>query len=148
MKFLEDFSVDDSFVFEAEPMSSVDIMAFAQDWDPQRLHTDVDYARAMHGSLIASGFQTMLHVFRPILRDLMTTMENIGRLGFNDLRWLRPVRPDEPLAVLFTVTGLTPSRSKPDRGVLAYRVEARNPEGDLVLTVDTAAMIRRKPQAR
>ena len=145
MRYLEDFTIGDTFTFEAEPMSSADIMAFAQDWDPQRLHTDVDYATAIHGSLIASGFQTLLHVFRPIMRDLMVTMANIGGLGLDNLRWLRPVRPDEPLAVLFTVTGVTPSRSKPDRGVLAYRIEARNPAGDLVMTLDTATMIRRKP---
>ena len=147
MRHLEDFKVGDSFSFEAAPMDTASIMDFAKDWDPQRLHTDIPYATAIHGSLIASGFQTMLHVFQPIMQELMTTMANIGGLGLDNLRWLRPVRPDEPLAVLLTVTGVTPSRSKPDRGVLAYRIEARNPAGDLVLTLDTATMIRRKDGA-
>ena len=97
MKYLEDFAPGQVFHFRSAPMSAQSIKAFAQEWDPQRLHTDEDYATAIHGSLIASGFQTVLEVFKPVVTDLMTGMANIGGLGFDNLRWLLPVRPDEPL---------------------------------------------------
>lgn len=143
MKYLDDFKVGDVVEFTARPISSEAIMAFARKWDPQRLHLDVDHATKVHGSLIASGFQTLLHVFEPIMRDFMTGVANIGGLGFDTLRWTRPVRPDETLKVTFKVTGVTPSQSKPDRGVLAYRIEALNPAGETVLITDAAAMVRR-----
>ena len=125
-------------------MSAQSIKAFAQEWDPQRLHTDEDYATAIHGSLIASGFQTVLEVFKPVVTDLMTGMANIGGLGFDNLRWLLPVRPDEPLDIEMTINSVTPSKSKPDRGVLHYTLSARNPKGEVVLSAKPVLMMKRK----
>lgn len=144
MKFLEDFKVGQTFEFRTPPLSKDEIISFAREWDPQRLHTDEDYAGQIHGGLIASGFQTLLLVFRPIMRDFMTGVANIGGLGFERLSWNAPVRPDEPLDITLKMQAIRPSRTKLYRGVISYRVEARNMAGEPVLTVDTAAMVKRK----
>ncbi len=125
-------------------MSAESMKAFALEWDPQRLHADEDYATAMHGSLIASGFQTMLEAFKPIMVELMSDVANIGGIGFDKLRWSRPVRPDEPLDIEMRVNSVTPSRRKPDQGVLHYTLRAMNPEGEIVFTTDTPVMIKRR----
>lgn len=144
MKYLEDFAPGQVFQFRTAPLSAESIKAFAREWDPQRLHTDEDYATTIHGGLIASGFQTMLEVFKPVMAELMAGVANIGGIGFDNLRWLRPVRPDEPLDIEMTVNSITPSRSKPDRGVMHYTVIAKNPRGEAVFTTDTSVMIQRK----
>ncbi|PYC46872.1 dehydratase [Litorivita pollutaquae] len=144
MKYLDDFSAGQVFHFTSAPMSAEAIKAFAHEWDPQRLHTDEDYAATIHGSLIASGFQTMLEVFKPIMTEFMIDVANIGGMGFDNLRWLRPVRPDEPLEVEMKINSVTPSKSKPDRGVLHYTLSAKNPKGEVVFTTDTPVMIQRK----
>jgi len=144
MKYLDDFSPGDVFEFRSNPMSAEAIKAFAHEWDPQRLHTDEDYATGIHGSLIASGFQTMLEVFKPVMTEFMVNVANIGGMGFDNLRWLRPVRPDEILDVELKVNSVTPSKSKPDRGVLLYTLSAKNPKGEVVFTTDTPVMIQRK----
>ena len=144
MKYLEDFAPGQVFRFHSEPMSKEAIIAFAEEWDPQRLHTDEDYATTIHGSLIASGFQTMLEVFKPIMTEFMVGVANIGGIGFDNLRWLRPVRPNEPLDIELTVNSVTPSKSKPDRGVLNYTLSAKNPKGEVVFSTDTPVMIQRK----
>lgn len=144
MKYLEDFAPGQVFHFRSAPMSADAIMAFANEWDPQRLHTDEEYATALHGSLIASGFQTMLEVFKPIMTEFMVDIANIGGIGFDNLRWQRPVRPDEPLDVELTVNSVTPSKSKPDRGILRYTLSAKNPGGEVVFSTDTPVMIQRK----
>ena len=144
MKYLDDFESGQVFHFRSAPMSAQSIKAFAQEWDPQRLHTDEDYATAIHGSLIASGFQTVLEVFKPVVTDLMTGMANIGGMGFDNLRWLLPVRPDEPLDIEMTINSVTPSKSKPDRGVLHYTLSARNPKGEVVLSAKPVLMMKRK----
>jgi len=125
-------------------MSKEAIIAFAREWDPQRLHTDEDYATTIHGSLIASGFQTMLEVFKPIMTEFMVGIANIGGIGFDNLRWQRPVRPNEPLDIELTINSVTPSKSKPDRGILHYTLSARNPKGEVVFSTDIPVMIRRK----
>ena len=112
--------------------------------DPQRLHTDEDYATTVHGGLIASGFQTMLEVFKPIMTEFMVGVANIGGIGFDNLRWLRPVRPNEPLDIELTVNAVTPSKRKPDRRVLNYTLSAKNPKGEVVFSTDTPVMIQRK----
>jgi acyl dehydratase len=125
-------------------MSKEAIIAFAREWDPQRLHTDEDYATTIHGSLIASGFQTMLEVFKPVMTEFMVGIANIGGIGFDNLRWQRPVRPNEPLDIELTINSVTPSKSKPDRGILHYTLSARNPKGEVVFSTDNPVMIRRK----
>jgi len=146
MKYLEDFSVGQVFEFCSAPLTKQQIMEFAQEWDPQRLHTDEAYAEGIHGGLIASGFQTLLIVFKPLMQDLMVDVANIGGIGFDQLRWLRPVRPEEPLNIRIEVQSVTPSRSKPDRGVLIYTLEARNPAGEMVMSVETPVMVQRRKE--
>jgi len=123
-------------------------MEFAHEWDPQRLHIDEAYAREMHGGLIASGFQTMLMVFQPVMSDLMVGVANIGGIGFDNLRWLKPLRPDEPLDVRIVVESVTPSRSKPDRGVMKYRLEARNPDEEIIFSTETLVMMKRREETQ
>jgi|TARA_B100001121_G_C18354923_1_gene464238 acyl dehydratase len=144
VKYLEDFTPGQVFRFRSAPMSADSIKAFARQWDPQRLHTDEDYAAAIHGGLIASGFQTLLEVFKPVMTEMMVDAANIGGIGLDNLRWLRPVHPDEALDIEMTVNSVTPSRSKPDRGVLNYTLSARNPKGEVVFSTDTPVMILRK----
>jgi len=146
--YLEDFQLGQVLTFETLSMSADDIKTFARRWDPQRLHLDTDFATALHGSLIASGFQTLLYVFEPLVENVFAKMSNVGGLGFDNLRWTKPVRPDEVLTVRMEITGATPSRSKPDRGVLSYTITARNAEDTLVFNVDASTMIHRKPEAR
>jgi acyl dehydratase len=146
LKYLEDFEPGQVFRFRSDPLSADSIKAFAREWDPQRLHTDEDYATAIHGSLIASGFQTILAIFKPIMSDFMTGVANIGGAGLDDLRWVRPVRPDEPLDIEMIINSVTLSKSKPDRGILQYTIKAYNPAGEVVFTTDTAGMVQRKPK--
>lgn len=145
MKFLEDFEPGQVIRFHSEPLSVEAIKAFAYEWDPQLLHTDEAHATSVHGSLIASGFQTMLQVFKPIMSELMADVANIGGLGLDNVRWLRPVRPGEALETELVVNSVTPSRSKADRGVLHYSLRTTNPSGEVVFTADTPVMIKRKP---
>jgi len=146
MKYLEDFSVGQVFEFRSAPLTKQQIIGFAEEWDPQPLHMDEAHAEGIHGGLIASGFQTLLIVFKPIMQDLMVDVANIGGIGFNQLRWLRPLRPDEPLNIRIEIQSVTPSRSKPDRGVLTYTLEARNPAEELVLSVETPVMVQRRKE--
>lgn len=145
MKYLEDFQQSQIYGFRAEPLSKEEIVAFAQEWDPQRLHTDENDATAIHGSVIASGFQTMLQAFKPVMSDMMPEIANIGGLGFDLVKWPRPMRPGEALDIELEVSSVTPPKSKPDRGVLAYTLRAMNPAGQVVFTADTPVMIKRRP---
>ena len=145
MKYLGDFSAGQVFSFKTEPVSKADIIAFASRWDPQPLHMDEAQATKIHGGLIASGFQTILLVFEPVMKELMTGVANIGGLGFENLRWLRPLRPDQSLAVKIEINSVRPSKSKSDRGILHYTLTATDQTGETVFTTDVPVMIKRRP---
>jgi len=144
IRHLEDFEVGEAMTFKVGPLTREEIMAFAQEWDPQPLHLDEDYAKEVHGSLIASGFHTMMHVMRPVVTEMMARSANIGGFGFDNLRWPRPLPPDEVLQVRVEVTGVRPSKSKSDRGILSYKIEAKNSEDQTVFVTETASMIKRR----
>lgn len=144
MKYLEDFAPGDVFTFQTPGASAEEVIAFGETWDPQRLHTDPEYAKTVHGDLIASGFQTLLYVFRPLMSELMPGVANIGGLGLDNLRWERPWHPDTPLKVTMEVLDVTTSRSKPDRGIMSYRVTGRDHDGHVVLVTDANVMMSRR----
>ena len=145
MKYPEDFQPGQIYRFRAPQLSKEEIIAFAQKWDPQRLHTDEAYATGIHGSLIASGFQTKLQAFKPVVHEMMPGLANIGGLVFNSPRWSLPKPPGEALDIELEVTSVVPSKSKPDRGVLTYTLRAKNPARQVVFTADTPVMIKRQP---
>ena len=89
--YFEDFVV--GFHFEAEPkqISKAQILAFAQDWDPQPFHLDDAQAEASpYGGIIASGWQTVLIGFEAVFRTRLFEKCSIGSPGVDEVRWLYP----------------------------------------------------------
>jgi len=70
---------------------------------------------------------------------------SLGSPGIDELRWLRPVRPGDTLSARLTVTEATPSRSKPDRGIIRSMMELRNQRGEVVMTTTGVNFFSRRP---
>ena len=68
----------------------------------------------------------------------------MGSPGVDEIRWTRPVRPGDTLPSSITVLEARPSQSKPDRGVLRFRVEVHNQDGEPVVQM-TGERVRRPP---
>jgi acyl dehydratase len=69
---------------------------------------------------------------------------SMGSPGFDELRWLRPVRPGDTLHTEIEVMEKKPSSSKPDRGIarIAYRI--KNQKDEEVLTFLSMHLLKRK----
>jgi acyl dehydratase len=145
--YFEDFKTGDTYNFAIPAMSKADIMAFAATWDPQPIHVDEEIAERFQGGIIASGYHTLLVSLRPMLTSVMAKSANIGGPGMENIRWLHPVRPDDRLQTKVTVAATHASRSKPDRGFVSFAVETINDAGIKVMTLQFAAMIRRRMPA-
>lgn len=143
--YLDDFAVGDRFASKGMTLTEADIIGFARVWDPQPFHIDVEAARAgSFGGLIASGFQTLAATFRMLYQAGFLRDANLGGPGMDELRWLKPVRAGDTLYSRATVAEVTPSRSKPDRGILKLAVETLNQHGDVVMTVTFIIMVQRR----
>lgn len=132
-RFLDDLKPGERFVTETITLTEDQIIDFARQHDPQPFHVDAEAAaRSSYGGLIASGFQTILLTFRLFIQTGMLTESSIGSPGMDELRWLAPVRPGDTLHAEVEVLEVTPSRSKPERGIARLGYRTRNQHGQTV----------------
>ncbi len=74
-------------------------------------------------------------------------MASLGSPGFDDLKWLEPVRPGDVLSARTEVLSATPSRLKPDRGTVSSRIQVLNQTGKVVLEMTSMGRFLRRPAA-
>ena len=145
-RYLEDFKDGDVFEAGSVQVTAAEIVEFATRYDPQPFHVDVDAARrSIYGGLIASGWQTVAVTMRLLVDNIFGDTATMGSPGVDELRWLLPVRPSDTLSPRAIVLETRPSRSKPDRGVLRFRVEVSNQAGELVMTMVGIGIVGRRP---
>src|SRR6185437_1898458 len=147
-RYLDDFTVGERFVTRGVTLTESLIIGFAMTYDPQPFHIDVEAAReSNYGGLIASGFQTLALGSRMVLETGIFRASSMGSPGFDELRWLLPVRPGDTLHTELEVMEKKPSRSKPDRGILRVAYRIRNQKEEDVLTFLSMHLLRRRPEA-
>jgi len=146
-RYLDDFTVGETFESRSASLTEGQIMDFALTWDPQPFHIDKQAAtNGQFGGIIASGFQTQVLAFR-LFYDLgLIAKSNMIGLGVDDARWPAPVRPDDALRNIVEVLEIKPSSSKPDRGVLKLAHKVVNQDDVVVMTFTTIKILRRFPQ--
>lgn len=145
-RYLEDFEPGAVYEAGTVQVTEAEIVEFAARYDPQPFHVDRDAARAsIYGGLIASGWHTVALTMRLLVDNVFNTAASMGSPGIDELRWLLPVRPGDVLSPRVIVLETRPSRSKPDRGILRFRVEVTNQAGELAMTMVGAAFIGRRP---
>jgi acyl dehydratase len=148
IRWVEDFVPGEAFEYGAYPMEEDDIIAFAKRYDPQAFHTDPEAAKATpYGGLIASGLQTS-SVFMRMLIDAFPDVASLGSPGWDELRWLAPVRPGHVLSARTEIIERRYSESRPDRGIVTGRHEMRVEDGTRVFSVQNYwFVLRREPRA-
>ena len=144
--YLDDLKVGDRFEgASGYTVTEADIIGFALQYDPQPFHIDVEAAKKTHfGGLIASGIQTLAAGFRALYTSGVITSANLGGIGIDELRWLKPVRPGDTLRTVTIIKEITPSKSKPDRGVLKHDVIINNQRGETVVTGTFVIILKRR----
>ena len=144
-RYYDDFADGERIVTPGVTLTESQIIDFALRYDPQPFHIDVEAAKASnYGGLIASGFQTLAIGFRMALETGAFRACGMGSPGFDELRWLKPVRPGDTLHSELEVVEKTPSRSKPDRGMLRIKYRIVNQRGEDVITFTSMHLVRRK----
>lgn len=136
---LEDLTPGMTFTSRAVPLTAEMIKAFAHDYDPQPFHLDEDAAKdSFFKGLAASGWHTAALSMRLMVECLPIAGGVIG--AGVELSWPRPTRAGDSLTANIEIIDVTPSKSKPDRGMATVRNETRNGNGD-VLQISTAKVL-------
>jgi len=144
-RFFEDYSPGAVFEYGEIRVDEAEILEFARRFDPQDMHVDPEAAkRGRFGGLIASGWHTGAMMMRLLADDFLPKGASLASPGIDELRWLFPVRPGDVLRIRVTVLEATPSRSKPDRGMVRTLIELLNQDGKIVMSLKPMNIIARR----
>jgi acyl dehydratase len=148
-RYFEDYIGGDVHCFGTIAVEADKIVAFANRFDPQTLHTDPKAAKSgPFGGLIASGWHTTGLMTRLFVDHYLTKVASLGSPGGDELRWIKPVRPGDNLSVRVTVLNAVPSKSKPDRGAITSFVEVINQASEVVMTFKVVNIIAKRSPGR
>jgi acyl dehydratase len=143
--YLDDLRVGQRFVSGSLTVDAAQIKAFATQFDPQPFHLDEAAARnTLFGGLVASGWHTAAMTMR-LLVDGGAPLAG-GLIGAGgEIAWPNPTRAGDILTVETEVLDITPSRSRPDRGMVSLRSETRNQRGEVVQRFAMRLVVPRRP---
>jgi len=142
--FLDDFVVGQTFESRTHQLDEEQIKAFAREFDPQPFHLDDSAARnTVLGGLAASGWHTAAITMKLIVGIRPIFGSGVIGLGA-EIAWPRPVRPDDVLRVIVKIAEITPSKSRPDRGIVTMYCETINQRGEVVQTLKPKLVMYRR----
>ena len=144
--YLEDVYVGQCFVTGTKAVTADAIKSFARAFDPQDFHLDEEAAKtSFFGGLAASGWHTAAITMRlQVESGPRIAGGMIGASG--ELSWPRPVRPGDVLKVESEVLAVTPSRSRPERGLVTLKSETKNQKGEVVQVFTVKLLVWRRPE--
>jgi acyl dehydratase len=144
--YLEDLHVGDRFESATFDVTEEGIVDFANDFDPQPFHLDLDAAkRSVFQGLVASGWHTAAMSMKLFVTGSLRLAGGSVGLSVDGLQWPRPVRPGDTLRLQTEIVEVRPSRSKPDRGIIRIRNVTTNQNREVVQTFVASVLVRRRP---
>lgn len=145
---LEDLHVGQRFMSAMHTIDEAQIKAFAAEFDPQPFHTDEEAAKyTLFKGLAASGWHTAAITMRLNVDSGLPLAGGIIGAG-GDISWPAPTRPGDTLHVESEVTDITPSRSKPDRGIATIVSRTINQDGQIVQVLTAKLVVPRRAVGR
>jgi acyl dehydratase len=143
--YLEDLAVGQRFTSGSHAIDAAQVKAFAREFDPQPFHLDEETARdSMFGGLVASGWHTAAITMRLLAEGGLPIASGVIGAG-GELSWPRPTRPGDTLTVTSEIEEITPSRSRPDRGIVKVRCETRNQRDEIAQVLNCRLVVLRRP---
>jgi acyl dehydratase len=147
-RYLDDFAVGQVFRSGRIRVEADRIKSFAAEFDPQPFHLDPEAAtHTFFRGLVASGWHTAALTMRLLAHSELKPAGGIIGLGFEELRWPRPVRPGDELSLQAEVLEVRPSQSRLEQGLIKIRVTTLNQAGEAVLIQVGTLLVRRRASA-
>lgn len=143
--YLEDLDIGQRFESEPYAVDEQQIKDFARRYDPQPFHLDEATAKGtLFGGLAASGWHTAAITMRLLVDGGAPIAGGIVGVG-GEIAWPKPTRPGDILRVRSEILEVTPSRSRPDRGMVTLRCETLNQRGEVVQQLVAKLVVPRRP---
>lgn len=121
------------------------VLFSAMTHNPAQLHLDEDYMQGTEfGARIVNSVFTLGLMVGISVGD--TTLGTaIANLGWDEVRFPKPVFHGDTLHVKTEVIDLRDSKSRPDAGIVTFAHKAFNQHGDLVASCKRSGLQRKRP---
>lgn len=147
--YFEEFSVGQTFDHPIRrTVTEADNVFFtALTHNPAALHLDEEYCRenTEFGTRIVNSCFT-LGLMVGISVGETTLGTTVANLGWDEVRFPKPVFHGDTLRIQSEVLELRESRSRPQNGIVVFAHRAFNQKGDVVATCKRSALMLRKPK--
>jgi acyl dehydratase len=121
-----------------------EIINIASKWDPQPFHVDPVAAKdSIFGGLVASSAHAF-PIFVYLGQQGGRGVAAISALGFDKLRFLTPIRPDDELRYEYCCLEKRISTSRPYAGIVRCEGRLINQNGDVVFSGEVASLVQRR----
>jgi acyl dehydratase len=143
--YFEDFSVGLTFTTDETLISKNEIIDFASKYDPQTFHLDEELAKdGPFGQLTSSGFMTLGKSFTQIFNTEVFNGTSMGAWGLDELRWTKPVYPNDTLKTKVEVLETKKSKKNPTKGTVRLKQTVTNQNNEIVMTWISNSMLKTK----
>ena len=144
-QYYEDFQPGQAFETQPIQVTEAEIIDFAQKFDPQPMHTDPQAAQAITGGLIASGWHTASLTMRLTLTSgFYNPAPGTLGLGFESLKWRKPVRPGDFLRLRLEVLVCRESDTRPGYGIVTNKFVTINQHNETVQEMSASVIIPKR----
>ena len=146
--YFDEFTVGQQFEHSTRrTVTEMDNVLFsALTHNPAPLHIDEEYCKnhTEFGQRIVNSAFTLGLMVGVSVEDT-TLGTTVGNLGWNEVRFPKPVFHGDTLRTRTTVDELRESKSRPDAGIVIFKHEAFNQRNELVAMCMRVALMKRKP---
>jgi acyl dehydratase len=130
----EDFEAGSVKSYGPRLITREEIIEFATEFDPQPMHLDEEAAnKSMLKGLSGSGWHTCAIMMRMIYDGFLHESSSLGAPGVDEVRWVRPVRPNDELTIRVTCLEKRDSKSRPEVGLVRFNLEMLNGKEEIIL---------------
>ena len=114
--------------------------------NPQPMHLDIEAAKASEFGriLVNSCFTFSLVVGVSVADTTLGTL--VANLGFDEVRFPKPVFYGDTLKFESECLELRESKSRPNAGIVTWEHRATNQRGEVVCTMKRTALLQKTPQ--
>ena len=142
--YLDDLQLGQRFTSATYLMEESRIKEFAAEFDPQPFHLDETAAQAsVFKGLAASGWHTAAVAMRLLVSGGLPFANGIIGVG-GEIAWPRPTRPGDILHVESEIVEITPSRSKPQQGIVTVRGTMFNQNREVVYVLTAKLLVLKR----
>jgi acyl dehydratase len=145
LRYFEDFVVGESERVGEYRLTEEEIISYGEKWDPQFFHVDAKAAKsAVFSGLVAPGTQLIsISVLKLVTHQPKVSI--LAALGWDEVRFHGPARPNDILTVFRECLEARPSNSKLDRGIVKNRITLYKNKNQLLLSYVDSILVSKRP---